>query len=328
MTDIQRMFGNFDAPQTVGDFAIISGTAPVSTMHDYARDVMQYTHGKGKLMCNLKGYEPCHNTDEVIESIGYDCDSDTDNPSDSIFCSHGAGYNVKWDEVKSRMHLPSALSVAKNEALNVDVKRAFVNRKSNDDLFALDKELMEIFEQTYGPIKNRTSNANQSHFTFTKSSESEKPKVIKSPKYQGTEYLLVDGYNVIFSWENLRELSQNNIEGARNALINILCNYQGYKKCEVILVFDAYKVKGNTRETEKVNNINIVYTKEAETADMYIEKVSHKLAKNNKVRVVTSDALEQLIILGNGALRVSSKEFHNEVQQAEENIRNIIQQTH
>jgi predicted RNA-binding protein with PIN domain len=186
---------------------------------------------------------------------------------------------------------------------------------------------MQIFEQTYGPIKNRTQSANQNHFTFTKKAE-DKPKQAKPVKtYTGTEYLLVDGYNVIFSWDSLRQLSKDNIEGARNALINILCNYQGYKKCEVILVFDAYKVKGNTREVEKINNVNIVYTKEAETADMYIEKVSHKLAKNNKVRVVTSDALEQIIILGNGALRVSSREFFSEVKQAEDDIRNIISQT-
>ncbi len=326
MADIQRMSGKFNSPETAGELSIINGTAPVSSMYDYSRDVMQYTHGKGKLMCSLKGYEPCHNTEEIIENIGYDCDADTDNPCGSVFCSHGAGYNVKWDEVKSHMHLPSALSTPKNDYVDNDNKTVFSKCKDKDNLFALDKELMQIFEKTYGPVKNRS--ANQNHFTFTKSddnkNDSKKYKPTRSPKYEGTEYLLVDGYNVIFAWDNLKELSQGNIEGARNALINILCNYQGYKKCEVILVFDAYKVKGNTREVEKVNNINIVYTKEAETADMYIEKVSHKLAKNHKVRVVTSDALEQLIILGNGALRVSSREFLYEIQQAEEDIRNII----
>lgn len=327
MTDIQRMHGSFNPPETVGDFSVISGTAPVSTMHDYSRDVVQYTHGKGKLLCTLKGYEPCHNTQEVIEKIGYDCDGDTDNPCDSVFCSHGAGYTVKWNEVKSRMHLPSALSTPKSEYTENIIKKSFSKSKDKDNLFALDKELMEIFEQTYGPIKNRTNPA-QKHFTFTKADRKDKEnkphKAEKTPKYEGPEYLLVDGYNVIFSWEHLKKLSQDNIEGARNMLINILCNYQGYKKCEVILVFDAYKVKGNKREVEKVDNINIVYTKEAETADMYIEKVSHRLAKNHKVRVVTSDALEQLIILGGGALRVSSREFLYEVQQAEEDIRNII----
>lgn len=330
MMDIQRMSGSFNPPETVGDSSVINGTAPVSTMYDYSRDVMQYTHGKGKLMCALKGYEPCHNTDEVIADIGYDCDADTDNPCDSVFCSHGAGYNVKWNEIKSHMHLPSALSTPKSNYVPSISKTEFSKCKDKDNLFALDKELMQIFEQTYGPIKNRS--ANQNHFTFTQKVESKnenkKYKSSRPLRYDGTEYLLVDGYNVIFAWDSLKELSKDNIEGARNMLINILCNYQGYKKCEVILVFDAYKVKGSSREVEKVNNINIVYTKEAETADMYIEKVSHKLAKNNKVRVVTSDALEQLIILGNGALRVSSREFLYEIQQAEEDIRTIISETH
>lgn len=326
MTDIQRMHGTFNSPETIGEFSVINGTAPVSTMYDYAREVVQYTHGKGRLICTLKGYEPCHNADEVIEKMGYNCDGDTDNPCDSVFCSHGAGYTVKWNEVKSHMHLPSALSAPKSQYVE-NSKITLSKCKDKDNFFALDKELMQIFEQTYGPIKKRTNHPDQNHFTFTKSSEknkSKKYKSVRAPKYSGTEYLLVDGYNVIFSWDSLKELAKDNIDGARNTLINILCNYQGYKKCEVILVFDAYKVKGNAREVEKINNINIVYTKEAETADMYIEKVSHKLAKNNKVRVVTSDALEQLIILGNGALRVSSREFLYEIQQAEEDIRNII----
>lgn len=331
MTDIQRMHGNFSTPETTGDCSVISGTAPVSTMYDYSREVIQYTHGKGKLICTLKGYEPCHNADEVIENIGYDCDSDTDNSCDSVFCSHGAGYTVKWNEVKSHMHLPSALSAPKKEYAEKS-KTAFPKYKDTDNLFALDKELMQIFEQTYGPVKGQSNNPNQNHFTFTKSSENQsenkKHNSVRTPKYSGTEYLLVDGYNVIFAWDSLKALAKDNVDGARNTLINILCNYQGYKKCEVILVFDAYKVKGNTGDVEKIDNINVVYTKEAETADMYIEKVSYKLAKNNKVRVVTSDALEQLIILEGGALRVSSKEFFYEIKQAEDDIRNIISQIH
>lgn len=287
---------------------------------------MQYTRGRGKLIYSLKGYEPCHNTDEVIAEIGYDCDADTDNPCGSVFCSHGAGYNVKWDEVKSHMHLPSALSSPEKQAVSVNIRKTFENCKNTDNLFALDKELMQIFEKTYGPIKKRSNNAVPAHFTFTESTEKSQYKGKRPPRYEGTEYLLVDGYNVVFSWDNLKDLAKDNIDSARNTLINILCNYQGYKKCEVIVVFDAYKVKGNTGEVEKFNNITIVYTKEAETADMYIEKASYKLAKNNKVRVVTSDALEQLIILGNGALRVSSREFLFEVQQAEEEIRNLIAQ--
>lgn len=327
MSDIQFMHGTFNPPENDGENSVFTGSAPVSTMYDYARDVRMYTHGKGKLVCALKGYEPCHNSDEVIAEFGYDPDSDTDNTCDSVFCSKGSGYTVKWDEVKSHMHLPSILSTPKSEYAQTFSKSRVSSYADKKDLFALDKELMEIFEQTYGPIKNK--NPNNSHFSFTEKAKSPNPKKLpKVPKYEGPEYLLVDGYNVIFAWDNLNKLAESSIDGARNALINILCNYQGYKKCEVIVVFDAYKVKGNHREIEKVNNITVVYTKEAETADMYIEKASLDLAKKHKVRVVTSDALEQVIILGNGALRVSSREFQAEVSAAEQTIRNIIENNH
>lgn len=327
MSDIQFMHGTFNSPENDGENSVFTGSAPVSTMYDYARDVRMYTHGKGKLVCALKGYEPCHNSDEVIAEFGYDPDSDTDNTCDSVFCSKGSGYTVKWDEVKSHMHLPSILSTPKSEYAQTFSKSRVSSYADKKDLFALDKELMEIFEQTYGPIKNK--NPNNSHFSFTEKAKTPNPKKLpKVPKYEGPEYLLVDGYNVIFAWDNLNKLAESSIDGARNALINILCNYQGYKKCEVIVVFDAYKVKGNHREIEKVNNITVVYTKEAETADMYIEKASLDLAKKHKVRVVTSDALEQVIILGNGALRVSSREFQAEVSAAEQTIRNIIENNH
>lgn len=327
MSDIQFMHGTFNPPENDGENSVFTGSAPVSTMYDYARDVRMYTHGKGKLVCALKGYEPCHNSDEVIAEFGYDPDSDTDNTCDSVFCSKGSGYTVKWNEVKSHMHLLSIFSTPKSEYAQTFSKSRASSYADKKDLFALDKELMEIFEQTYGPIKNK--NPNNSHFSFTEKAKTPNPKKLpKVPKYEGPEYLLVDGYNVIFAWDNLNKLAESNIDGARNALINILCNYQGYKKCEVIVVFDAYKVKGNHREIEKVNNITVVYTKEAETADMYIEKASLDLAKKHKVRVVTSDALEQVIILGNGALRVSSREFQAEVSAAEQTIRNIIENNH
>ena len=327
MSDIQLMNGTFNPPELDGEMSVLTGSAPVSAMCDYAGTVRQYTRGVGKLSCTLKGYEPCHNAEEVIAEFDYNPDSDTDNTCDSVFCSKGAGYNVKWDEVKSHMHLPSILSTPKSEYAPTRSAGRMSNYADKNDLFALDKELMEIFEQTYGKIKHK--NPNNSHFTFTEKTEKQNPKKMpKTPKYEGPEYLLVDGYNVIFSWDNLKKLADGSIDGARNALINILCNYQGYKRCEVIVVFDAYKVKGNHREIEKVNNITVVYTKEAETADMYIEKASLDLAKKHKVRVVTSDALEQVIILGNGALRVSSREFKGEVKSAEENIRTIIENNH
>ena len=327
MSDIQLMHGTFNPPELDGEMSVLTGSAPVSAMCDYAGTVRQYTRGVGKLSCTLKGYEPCHNAEEVIAEFNYNPDSDTDNTCDSVFCSKGAGYNVKWDEVKSHMHLPSILSTPKSEYAPTRSAGRMSSYADKNDLFALDKELMEIFEQTYGKIKHK--NPNNSHFTFTEKTEKQNPKKMpKAPKYEGPEYLLVDGYNVIFSWDNLKKLADSSIDGARNALINILCNYQGYKRCEVIVVFDAYKVKGNHREIEKVNNITVVYTKEAETADMYIEKASLDLAKKHKVRVVTSDALEQVIILGNGALRVSSREFQGEVKSAEENIRTIIENNH
>lgn len=327
MSDIQLMHGTFNPPELDGEMSVLTGSAPVSAMCDYAGTVRQYTRGVGKLSCTLKGYEPCHNAEEVIAEFNYNPDSDTDNTCDSVFCSKGAGYNVKWYEVKSHMHLPSILSTPKSEYAPTRSAGRMSSYADKNDLFALDKELMEIFEQTYGKIKHK--NPNNSHFTFTEKTEKQNPKkMLKAPKYEGPEYLLVDGYNVIFSWDNLKKLADSSIDGARNALINILCNYQGYKRCEVIVVFDAYKVKGNHREIEKVNNITVVYTKEAETADMYIEKASLDLAKKHKVRVVTSDALEQVIILGNGALRVSSREFQGEVKSAEENIRTIIENNH
>lgn len=323
MSDIQRMNGTFSSPESRGDVTVLSGTCPVSEMGSYTKEVMQYTHGKGKLACILKGYEPCHNAEEVIEGIGYDCDADLENPCGSVFCSHGAGYNVPWNEVAQHMHLPSILEPVKEDSVSTNSKNAFEKCKNQDDVFALDKELMQIFEQTYGPITHKKA-PEKRKVTAVSAIDKAAEKLMKNPQYNGTEYLLVDGYNVIFAWEHLKELTERSLDGARQLLINILCNYQGYSKCNLILVFDAYRVKGQYREVETVNGISIVYTKEAETADMYIEKVTHKLAKNNRVRVVTSDALEQMIILGNGALRVPSLAFLEEVRQAEEEIRNII----
>ncbi len=322
LADIQRMCGSFTSPESRGDVSVVSGTAPVSTMCEYSREVVGYTHGKGRLSCSLKGYEPCHNAEEVIEAVGYDPDSDTENPCDSVFCSHGAGHTVKWNEVYEHMHLPSVLQPEKKEEASQSASELFAKCRDQKDVFALDKELMQIFEQTYGAVKKRGDSSKSSFVSYEKNSGSYKRKAAQ--KYDGEDYLLVDGYNVIFSWEHLKKLAQTNIDAARSSLINILCNYQGYKKCRLILVFDAYKVKGNVGEVEKTGNISVVYTKEAETADMYIEKVTHKLAKNNRVRVVTSDGMEQLIILGSGALRVSSRSFLDEIRQAESEIREII----
>ncbi|MBR3552077.1 MAG: TetM/TetW/TetO/TetS family tetracycline resistance ribosomal protection protein [Clostridia bacterium] len=324
LADLQRLNGRFDPPLTEGDSVRITGTAPVATMHDYMKDVVQYTRGRGRLACTLKGYAPCHNAEAVIEDSGYDCDADVDNPCDSVFCSHGAGYTVKWSDVPKHMHLPSVLTGQRPPA---ETQSGAPANRPGGQRISPDKELMRIYEQTYGPVKNRALEmlrVDNPPFDDPPPRPPRPPKPKKAAaQYDGPEYLLVDGYNVIFSWDTLRLISEENIDAAREVLIRVLCNYQGYRQCEVILVFDAYKVKGS-REVERVGGISIVYTKEAETADAYIEKTSHQLAKHHKVRVVTSDAMEQLIILGGGALRVSSREFEAEVQQAQEEIRGLL----
>ena len=319
MADITRMSGSFEPPESDGELSVINGTAPVSEMRGYASEVLQYTRGRGRLSCTLQGYDVCHNADEVIAAISYRPDNDTDNPCDSVFCSHGAGHIVKWDEVTQHMHLSSALSRRETAPVRSHVPSTGASTR---DIFALDKELSDIFERTYGPVRTRGENQKKPARTTLRFDQN--PKKKRPAAMSGPEYLLIDGYNVIFSWNKLNDLTDDNIDAARQSLINILCNYQGYKKCELILVFDAYKIKGNTREVEEIDNIHVVYTKEAETADTYIEKVSHTLAKNHRVRVVTSDRMEQLIILGNNALYVSSEDFYDEVQRAEEEIREII----
>ena len=321
MTDIQRMSGNFEPPCTHDDTAFFTGKAPVSEMINYNTEVIQYTHGKGLLQCRFSGYEPCHNAEQVIAEFNYDPEHDTDNPCDSVFCSHGAGYIVKWNEVPSKMHIASTLGLKASETATI---RPLSQYRSQKDIFALDRELIRIFESTYGSFERR--HQPQSSTVYTAQPEKDKPVNIKETS-DNKKYLLIDGYNVIFSWDHLKKLAEDNIAAARDTLINILCNYQGYNKCDLILVFDAYKVKGQKEEIEQVGGISIVYTKEAETADMYIEKVTHRIAKRHRVYVVTSDHMEQIIILGNGALRISSRAFLEEVRQAENEIRQIIEDT-
>lgn len=328
MSDIQRMYGSFAPPENGSEAVVLTGTAPAVTMANYSKEVAQYTHGRGNLVCVLKGYEPCHNAEEVIEGIGYNCDTDGDNPCDSVFCSHGAGHTVKWYDVPKYMHLPSALQPEEDTQPQPTRAgdRVFARFETQSgDIFAQDKELMAIFEKAYGPIKKKNYNEEEASAKRVVSFDNKAKAKRSKQQNEGKSYLLVDGYNVIFSWKNLKELAKDSLDTARNTLINIMCNYQGYKKCELILVFDAYRVKGQHREVEKINNINVIYTKEAETADMYIERATHTLAKNNRVRVVTSDGMEQLIILGNGALRVSSQAFLTEVELAQKEIREIIE---
>lgn len=311
MTDIQRMGGSFSQPETGAETAVISGRAPVSEMRSYQEEVTAYTRGRGRLSCAFGGYEPCHDAQRVIEEAAYDADADTENPADSVFCAHGAGFVVKWDEVPRYMHLESALR-AEDEPSPEERARLYISRAADDE------ELLRIFEKTYGPVKRRAYGAMR-----TKKDAPDR-KFKAKPLPEGPEYLLVDGYNIIFAWDELKKLAETSLEAARERLINIMLNYQGYRRCELILVFDAYKVRNNRGETEKLHGISVVYTKEAETADMYIEKVTHELGKKRRVRVATSDNLEQLIILGGGAVRVSAAEFKKEVEDAEKEIRAIL----
>ncbi|MBO4878477.1 MAG: TetM/TetW/TetO/TetS family tetracycline resistance ribosomal protection protein [Ruminococcus sp.] len=306
IADLQHMSAEFEAPETRGETAVITGSAPVSELNGYMAAVIGYTRGKGKLICTSGGYRECHNADEVIAAIGYDCDSDVENSADSVFCSHGAGFVVKWDEVPEHMHLPSCLApeTDEEEVQQAPVKRNYITEAS-------DKELMEIFERTYGKIDRDPRKA------FRREREpADYSKPVKLPDYEGPDYLLVDGYNIIFAWDELNKIAQENLDAARSQLINILASYQGYDGSELILVFDAYKVPGKHREIEKYYNISIVYTREAETADSYIERVSHELSKKHRVRVATSDGLEQMIILGSGAMRISASELKKRVEDA------------
>lgn len=311
------MGGEFEPPVSSGEMTIISGSAPVSEMRDYHTEVISYSHGKGRLNCMLKGYFPCHDQDKVIAAYGYDCEADLNNTADSVFCGHGAGFVVKWDEVYNYMHLESVLKKSKPQEVTQTVTRQQLTEYR--DRLEEDKELMAIFERTYGPIKRDSRSAlhTEKHIPVPKPSKTQ-------PVPTGPEYLLVDGYNIIFSWDELKAAAAENLDLARNMLINTLCNYQGFKQCNLILVFDAYKVKGQHGNVEKVHNITVVYTKEAETADSYIEKAAHDLSKNHKVRVATSDNLEQIIILGSGAYRISAREFYEEVKSVEKAIRDFI----
>ncbi len=321
MTDLDRMGAEFSQPDIVGEFSVISGTVPVSEMLDYHSEVIGYTRGRGRLTCTPCGYFPCHNAEEVIAAAGYDFEADTENPADSVFCSHGAGYVVKWNEAPAKMHCDSGLRFGSGTP--EENKERFVTQSeisSYKQRVAEDKELMAIFERTYGKIKRDERSA----MRRDKPPKSSPIPKLPAPK-KGPEYLLVDGYNIIFAWDELNRLARDNLDAARNRLINILCNYRGFKNCNLILVFDAYRVKGKHREVEEISNISVVYTKEAETADMYIEKTAHTLAKDCRVRVATSDNVEQIIIMGSGAVRVSASEFLAEVTEVEQAIRKIIE---
>ena len=318
LADMPRLCAEFNAPETEGDNAVITGRAPVSELRGYARELAAYTKGRGQLSCLPGGYAECHNTEAVVSAIGYDADADTSNTADSVFCAHAAGFVVHWDEVPGHMHLPSIFEREQRaERAAASEERASAYRQ----MLASDKELMAIFERTYGPVRRDPVQA------MRPAKRPESARAYRGPSKrgpEGPEHLLVDGYNVIFSWDSLREIAEGNMDAARQRLMDILCNYAGYRQIVPILVFDAYKVKGAEREVEKYHNLYVVYTKEAETADMYIEKTTHEIAKKYATRVVTSDTTEQIIILGAGATRVSSQSFEAEVKATEAEIRRYL----
>ena len=336
MADVQRMCGSFHAPETLPNSentVRLTGRLPVATARGYAREVAAYTHGLGRWAVLPAGYDACHNTDEVLATAGYDPDADTDNPADSVFCSHGAGYLVKWDEVPARAHVSSGLerrlgaAPATGQTQEEDEANARRRRASAYcGTLEQDKELLAIFERTYGKIKRRGGVDDAKKAARAALHTAPAASVPAAPVPAGPDYLLVDGYNVIFAWDALRRLADGSLDAARRRLMDILCNYAGYKRCVPILVFDAYKVRGGAREVEKYHNLYVVYTREAETADMYIERATHELAREHRTRVVSSDGAEQIIVMGHGALRVSARAFEEEVNAVEKEIREFLEQ--
>ena len=332
MSDIGQMNGSFEGPEAEDKQGMVrlTGTAPASEMRDYQREVWAYTKGRGRITFTLKGYEPCHNAEEVIEQIGYDSERDIDNPTGSVFCAHGAGFLVKWDEVPEYMHIKEDfLSEGSDEISEEEqtiTENAHFGNSSYSSGYGDDPELLAIMEREFGS-KQKERDRYSGYRKQTVSAPMPRKTVIKDTEPK-KEYLLVDGYNVIFAWEELNELAKASIDAARNKLMDILSNYQGFTGCTLILVFDAYKVKGSQGEVQKYHNIYVVYTKEAETADQYIEKTTHEIGRKYKVTVATSDALEQVIVMGQGAYRISARDFYEEVERTEKQIREINRQQH
>lgn len=312
MTDIERMHGTFGLPQTEADRTILTGMAPVSTMRDYQKEVHAYTRGNGTLQCTLKGYAPCHNTEEVLVATGYDSERDTLHPTGSVFCAHGAGFLVPWYEVKEYMHLPSIMQEKPSDSS--EEKQTAYRVSKETDAWIDTEEVDRIIAQSVG--------ANKKQKTLPKKKVPEYYKSTSKPKKQEVreEYLLVDGYNVIFAWEDLKDLAQVSIDGARGKLLDVLCDYQGMKKCNLIVVFDAYRVQGHKTEISTYHNIHVVFTKEAETADQYIEKFAHENGKKYNVTVATSDGLEQIIIRGQGCRLLSARELKDEIERTKKTL--------
>lgn len=313
MTDIEKMYGTFDAPMSDGETSVLTGSVPVISMRDYQREVISYTQGMGRLFCTLRGYEPCHNAEEVMEAIGYDSERDLDNPTGSVFCSHGAGFPVPWYQVKDYMHIESQLVEEKEEGTEEEI--AAFHSSANEEWIGVE-EVDRILARTYfsNSKEKNTKRKKLRRAAVTDAIPKTRTNWKKSERKE--QYLLVDGYNIIFAWEDLNELAKDNIDSARGKLMDLLCNYQGIRKCQVIVVFDAYRVQGHDTEILDYHNIHVVYTKEAETADQYIEKFAYENGKKYDVTVATSDGLEQIIIRGQGCMLLSARELKEEMFRA------------
>ena len=325
MTDLQQMGGKVDPPETVGEETALTGTAPVAGLRDYAREVAVYTRGQGRLSCVPAGYFPCAEAEAVIEAMGYDPERDVENTADSVFCSHGAGVVIPWREVAQHAQVDSGW---RPQGAAPEPKKAAPQRRpvsTYAGTAAQDKELQAIFERTYGAVKRESFLPPKAPKRPVADHSEEKRRELKQA-FSGEDYLLVDGYNIIFAWDELKKLAAEHLDAARKKLCDLLCNYQGYRKCRVILVFDAYKVKGGLGSVEKYHNITIVYTKEAETADAYIERATYEIGRQHRVRVATSDGPEQIIILGHGALRLSASAFHEEMMEVQKQIGDTVWQ--
>jgi small GTP-binding protein len=319
MTDLEKMGADFQAPESQGEMVVLCGSVPVVTIRDYQKEVIAYTKGYGRLSCVVRGYEPCHNAESIMEQISYDAEQDVANPTGSVFCAHGAGFLVPWDQVKDYMHVEGILQQQTVQGDATTSKRG----GSISDSIGTD-EIDAILERTFHANKRDKSIPKVGGWTKQKAVIQEPVVRTYKPQEPQKEYLVVDGYNVIFAWDDLRELAAINIDGARGRLLDILCNYQGIRRCELIVVFDAYRVKGHTTETLDYHNIHVVYTKEAETADQYIERFAHENGRTYHVTVATSDGLEQIIIRGQGCYLLSAREFQQEVKRVEEQIRELI----
>lgn len=339
MSDIQRMYGSFDAPVTEGERSILTGSVPVATASGYQREVSAYTRGHGTFACSLKGYEPCHNQEDVIAQMGYDPDSDLENPSSSVFCAHGAGFLVGWQQVPEYAHVQSGWEPFEEREepegqAGLRPAGGFGTGSqtgSGRSDYITQEEIEDIFQRTYGKSRQdfepyRYHGRNTGNVVYGEKEQGEKKEGERcriKPGEKKESFLLVDGYNIIFAWEELRSLAEVNIDSARDRLMDICSNYQGYLGHTLILVYDAYKVKGNPGSVMKYHNIYVVYTREAETADQYIEKTVHRIAKNANVTVATSDALEQMIIWGDGAMRLSARGFQEAVEEAGKQLREL-----